>query len=63
MTHTLLHEELLRDNPKTVARLDSIACLFEWMQALPPAERKRFLSRLAECSDAVPFPIGCEPPR
>jgi transcriptional regulator with XRE-family HTH domain len=49
----LLHDELLHDNPQTVARLDSLAGLFEWMQALPPAERKRFMARLAECSDAV----------
>jgi transcriptional regulator with XRE-family HTH domain len=53
VANTLLHNELLHDNPQTVARLDSIAGLFEWMQALPPAERKRFLARLAECGDAV----------
>jgi transcriptional regulator with XRE-family HTH domain len=53
VANTLLHDELLHDNPQTVARLDSIACLFEWMQELPLAERKRFLARLAECSDAV----------
>jgi transcriptional regulator with XRE-family HTH domain len=49
----LLHDELLHDDQRTVARLDALACLFEWMQAVPPAERKRFLTRLAECSDAV----------
>jgi transcriptional regulator with XRE-family HTH domain len=53
MADTLLHDELLHDNPQTVARLDSIACLFEWLQAMPPAERKRFVARLAACSDAV----------
>jgi transcriptional regulator with XRE-family HTH domain len=53
MATTLLHDELLHDDQQTVARLDALACLFEWMQALPPAERKRFLTRLAECSDAV----------
>ncbi len=49
----VLGDDLLRDDPQTVARLDSIACLFEWMQALPAPERKCFLGRLAECSDAV----------
>ena len=44
---------LLRDDPKTVAMLESIACLFEWTRALLPADRKRFLAKLAECSDAV----------
>lgn len=53
MADTLLQDELMHDDPRTVARLDSIASLFEWMQALPPEERKRFLARLAECSDAV----------
>ena len=53
MASTLLHDELLHDDPQTVARLDSIASLFEWMQTLPAGERKRFLSRLAECSDGV----------
>ncbi len=53
MNAQLLHDELLRDNPQTVARLDSIACLFEWIQALPTPARKRFLARLVECSDAV----------
>jgi transcriptional regulator with XRE-family HTH domain len=53
VANTLLHDELLHDNPQTVARLDSLACLFEWMQALPQAERKRFQARLIECSDAV----------
>jgi transcriptional regulator with XRE-family HTH domain len=50
---TLLHEELLHDEQRTVARLDAVACLFEWMQALPPAERKHFRTMLAESSDAV----------
>ena len=53
VANTMLHDDLLQDNPQTVARLDSIACLFEWMRAMPPAERKRFLARVAECSDAV----------
>jgi transcriptional regulator with XRE-family HTH domain len=44
---------LLHDDPQTVARLDSLACLFEWMPALLPAERKRLLARLAECSETV----------
>src|SRR5258707_4468161 len=53
MTSTLTPDKLLNDDPQTVARLDSLACLFHWMQSLPTADRKRFLARLAECSDAV----------
>ena len=51
--NTLLQDELLHDSPQTIARLDSIAALFQWLQALPPTERKQFLARLAECGDAV----------
>src|SRR4051812_28818150 len=50
MADTLLHDERLLDNPRT---LDSLAHLFEWLQALDRADRKRFLASLAECSDAV----------
>lgn len=53
MASTMQHDEILHDDPQTVARLHSIASLFEWMQSLPQADRKRFLARLAECSDAV----------
>jgi transcriptional regulator with XRE-family HTH domain len=48
MTETLLH-----DDPQTVARLDSVACLLEWMRSMPAQDRKRFWGALAECSDAV----------
>lgn len=48
MAGTLLH-----DDAQTVARLDSVACLLEWMRSMPAASRKRFWSALAECSDAV----------
>ena len=53
MANTSLQDALMHDDPLTVARLDSIASLFEWMKPLPREERKRFLARLAECSDAV----------
>ncbi len=46
-------ETLLLDNPQTVTRLDSVACLFAWMRSMPVADRKRFLGALTECSDDV----------
>lgn len=46
-------ETLLLDDAQAVARLDSVACLFEWMRSMPAAERKRFWGALAECNDAV----------
>jgi transcriptional regulator with XRE-family HTH domain len=53
VANTLLRDKLLHDDQQTVARLDALACLFEWMRSWPHAERRRFLARLAECSDAV----------
>lgn len=50
-------ETLLPDNPQTVTRLDSVACLFEWMRAMPTADRKRFLGALTECSDDVQYVV------
>jgi transcriptional regulator with XRE-family HTH domain len=44
---------LLQDDAQTVARLDSVACLLEWMRSMPAASRKRFWGALAECNDAV----------
>ena len=46
-------ETLLPDDPKTVERLDCVACLFEWMRSMPALTRKRFWGAIAECSDAV----------
>lgn len=46
-------ETLLPDDPKTVERLDSVACLLEWLRSMPEPDRKRFGWALAECSDAV----------
>ena len=46
-------DTLLPDNPQTVTRLDSVACLFEWMRSMPVADRKRFLGAMIECSDDV----------
>ena len=46
-------ETLLHDDAQTVARLDSVACLLEWMRSMPAPSRKRFWGALAECSDAV----------
>ena len=46
-------ETLLPDDPKTVERLDSVACLFEWLRSMPAPTRKHFWCALAECSDAI----------
>ncbi len=46
-------ETSLLDDPRTVTRLDSVACLLEWARSMPVAERKRFLGALVECSDEV----------
>jgi transcriptional regulator with XRE-family HTH domain len=46
-------EALLHDDAQTVTRLDSVACLFEWMRSMPARNRKLFLGALLECSDAV----------
>jgi transcriptional regulator with XRE-family HTH domain len=46
-------ETLLPDEPKTVERLDSVACLFEWLRSMPEPTRKRFWCALAQRSDAV----------
>jgi transcriptional regulator with XRE-family HTH domain len=46
-------ETWLLDDAQAVARLDSVACLLEWMRSMPTPARKRFLGALAECSDAV----------
>lgn len=43
----------LHDDTQTVARLDSVSCLLEWMRSLPEPIRKRFWSALIECSDTV----------
>jgi transcriptional regulator with XRE-family HTH domain len=46
-------EIVLHDDAQTIARLDSVACLVEWMRSMPAPSRKRFWGALAECSDAV----------
>lgn len=46
-------ETLLSDDSKTVERLDSVACLFEWLRSMSELDRKRFGRALAECSNAV----------
>lgn len=46
-------ETLLADDPKTFERLDSVACLFEWVRPMSAQDRKRFWGAIAECSDAV----------
>src|SRR5258708_18166972 len=46
-------ETLLLDDAQTVARLDSVALLLEWMRSMPAPSRKRFWGALAECSDGV----------
>jgi len=44
---------LLPDDPQTVQRLDSVACLLEWMRSMPVPIRTRFVAALTECSDAI----------
>jgi transcriptional regulator with XRE-family HTH domain len=46
-------ETLLPDDPKTVQRLESVACLFEWLRSMPAPTRKHFWGALAECGDPV----------
>lgn len=46
-------ETLLPDDSRTVAGLESIACLFEWMRSMPEPARKRVWATLSECSDDI----------
>lgn len=46
-------DTLLPDDQQTVQRLDSVACLLEWMRSMPAPTRKQFFGALAECSDAI----------
>ena len=46
-------DTFLPDDPQTVTRLDSVACIFEWMRSMSGADRKRFLGSLIECSEDV----------
>lgn len=46
-------DTLLTDDPKTVERLDCVACLFEWTRSMSVSTRKRFWGAIAECSDAI----------
>lgn len=48
-----MDDTLLPDDPQTVQRLDSVACLFEWIGSMPIATRKQTWDALAECSDSV----------
>lgn len=46
-------DTLLADDPQTVQRLDSVACMLQWMRTMPARDRMRFLGALADCSDAM----------
>ncbi|HTN75162.1 MAG TPA: helix-turn-helix transcriptional regulator [Pirellulaceae bacterium] len=46
-------ETLLHDDAITLARLDSVACLLEWLQALPESARQRFAGVLSEDHDGT----------
>ncbi len=46
-------ETFLLNDPQAVRRLDSVACILEWSRSMLPADRKRFLGALIECSDEV----------
>lgn len=51
-------DTLLPDDPQTVQRLDSVACLLEWMRSMPASTRKRFFGAIAGCSDATQQVVG-----
>ncbi|MFO0912663.1 MAG: helix-turn-helix transcriptional regulator [Pirellulales bacterium] len=44
---------LLPDDPQTLQRLDSVACLLEWMSSMPAPTRKLFFRAIAEFGDAM----------
>lgn len=46
-------DTLFLNDPQTVTRLDSVACILQWMRSMSAQERKRFLAALMECSDEV----------
>lgn len=46
-----LAETTLTDDPETLRRLDSVACLLEWMRSMPESSRERFIGVLAACGD------------
>ncbi len=48
-----MSDTLLPDDPQTLKRLDSVACLFEWMRSMPAPARRRTWFALAECSEAI----------
>ena len=43
----------LTDDHKTVERLDSVACVLEWIRSMPEPSRQRFLAAITECCDEV----------
>lgn len=45
------------DDPQAVPRFDAVAGLFRWMQSMPPADRRRFIARLLECSDEIQLAV------
>jgi len=46
-------DTLLADDPQTILRLDSVACLLQWMRSMPASTRTQFLGAIAESSDAT----------
>lgn len=43
----------LSDDPQTIRRLDSVACLIQWMRSLPVSTRMKLLGAIAQSSDAT----------
>jgi len=46
-------DTMLPDTPQTMARLDSVSCLLDWMRDMEPALRRQFVGALMECSDSI----------
>ncbi|MGL6075246.1 MAG: helix-turn-helix domain-containing protein [Fimbriiglobus sp.] len=45
--------DILINDPQTVARLDSVACIFEWIRSMSSSDKRRFLGALIECTDDI----------
>ncbi len=43
-------DTLLPDNPQTLERLQSVACLMDWMGSMGASDRRRFMEALTNCS-------------
>ncbi len=46
-------DTMLPDTPQTMARLDSVSCLLDWMRGMETTVRRQFVGALMECSDSI----------